>query len=122
LKFKLEKFFFYLKKKLLTFFWVYIFFFIFCIIFKSNCIIGAADLFQQFNNDTNGMAEIDERIDLYQQEQRAIQGRIKIKIQEIESGNLSLQLANGLKDWVLDIQETNKMSEDAAIEGKDNNV
>ena len=85
-------------------------------------IIGAADLFQQFNNDTNGMAEIDERIDLYQQEQRAIQGRIKIKIQEIESGNLSLQLANGLKDWVLDIQETNKMSEDAAIEGKDNNV
>lgn len=68
------------------------------------------------------MAEIDERIDLYQQEQRAIQGRIKIKIQEIESGNLSLQLANGLKDWVLDIQETNKMSEDAAIEGKDNNV
>ena len=68
------------------------------------------------------MAEIDERIDLYQQEQRAIQGRIKIKIQEIESGNLSLQLANGLKDWVLDIQETNKMSEDAAIEGKDNHV
>ena len=122
MKFKLEKFFFYLKKKLLTFFWVYIFFFIFCIIFISNCIIGAADLFQQFNNDTNGMAEIDERIDLYQQEQRAIQGRIKIKIQEIESGNLSLQLANGLKDWVLDIQETNKMSEDAAIEGKDNNV
>ena len=122
MKFKLEKFFFYLQKKLLTFFWVYIFFFIFCIIFKSNCIIGAADLFQQFNNDTNGMAEIDERIDLYQQEQRAIQGRIKIKIQEIESGNLSLQLANGLKDWVLDIQETNKMSEDAAIEGKDNNV
>ena len=68
------------------------------------------------------MAEIDERIDLYQQEQRAIQGRIKIKIQEIENGNLSLQLANGLKEWVLDIQETNKMSEDAAIEGKDNNV
>jgi hypothetical protein len=102
---------------------VYIFFFIFCIIFISIVLyIGAADLFQQFNNDTNGMAEIDERIDLYQQEQRAIQGRIKIKIQEIENGNLSLQLANGLKEWVLDIQETNKMSEDAAIEGKDNNV
>jgi hypothetical protein len=75
---------------------------------------GANDLFEKFNKDTIGMAEIDERIDGLQKSQREALVRIKNKIIELENGNLAHEIAEGLKSWVRDIQETEKKSEEAA--------
>ena len=49
---------------------------------------SAADLFKQFSSETEGMAEIDQRIEGYQKKQREILLRIQDKINEVEAGNL----------------------------------
>ena len=78
---------------------------------------GAADLFQKFNNDTNGMAEIDNRINDYQGQQKQVLLRIKNRIQQVQDGNLSYELSEGLKEWVADIHEVEVRSEQAAQHG-----
>ena len=49
---------------------------------------AADDLFQQFNKETRGMADIDQRIQEYQQKQQASLLRIKRRVQHVEDGNL----------------------------------
>ena len=49
---------------------------------------AADDLFQQFNKETQGMADIDKRIQEYQQKQKASLLRIKRRVQHVEDGNL----------------------------------
>ena len=49
---------------------------------------AAADLFKKFSAETEGMAEIDERIEMMQKKQHEALLRIQKKIQEVEDGNL----------------------------------
>ena len=78
---------------------------------------AATEVFKKFASGTKEMAEIDERIDGYQARQHDALKRIEKRILDVENGNLATELANGLKEWVADIQEAENDCRAAAVEG-----
>ena len=60
---------------------------------------AAADLFKKFSAETEGMAEIDERIEVMQKKQHEVLLRIQKKIQEVEDGDLVSFCGGGGQWW-----------------------